>query len=425
MAAFDVAVVGAGSRLTQITVHGETVVYTYDAAGNVTRRQELGGKDRYLYWNALGQLDSVKTITGTGRSAVTTVSRYRYDAFGQRIRVQDGSQVLESMWVDGHVLFDVEGSTATEYAYFTGTDRPHSMRRNGQTYHYLTDHLGSVVAVVDSAGITKNSCTYDPWGYGSCSEQVGNRLRYTGREYDGATGFYYLRARYYDPATGRFLSEDPLGVFGGLKPYAYAGNNPLRFRDPSGLTHCDADVDIGEPFVPPDTTTVPPGEPTYEPQCDHRRDEAGLESPWFSPVDLLLLFVPGLGEWRFGAGLLRGRLGAKEGAFLVGTAGRAALEGAVTPAGLVLSKEAAARLAGRLEGRISLSQLDAIVSGPGARAFTDATTGTIRVFNTSVTEFGGSGLNVIINPQTRTIVTVFPSDFGFIKNTARFTPIGR
>jgi RHS repeat-associated protein len=144
------------------------------------------------------------------------------------------------MWVDGHVLFDVESGASTEYAYFTGTDRPHSMRRNGQAYYYLTDQLGSVAAVADSTGTKRNTYTYDVWGYGSCSEQVGNRLRYTGREYDGATGFYYLRARYYDPATGRFLSEDPLG---GLNPYAYAGNNPVSLRDPSGLDEEDGEDD--------------------------------------------------------------------------------------------------------------------------------------------------------------------------------------
>ena len=170
------------------------------------------------------------------------------------------------MWVDGHVLFDVESGGATEYAYFTGTDRPHSLRRNGQTYYYLTDQLGSVAAVVDSTGTKRNTYTYDVWGYGSCSEQVGNRLRYTGREYDGATGFYYMRARYYDPSTGCFLSEDPLG---GSNPYAYAGNNPVSLRDPSGLDGVDGDQDVSEWVAPPGC---------MERSCFVRQNEDGTES---------------------------------------------------------------------------------------------------------------------------------------------------
>ncbi|MEJ2216017.1 MAG: RHS repeat-associated core domain-containing protein, partial [Gemmatimonadota bacterium] len=53
---------------------------------------------------------------------------------------------------------------------------------------------------------------------------------------DTETGLYYMRARYYDPDLARFISEDPIGLAGGINPYVYAGNNPLTHRDPSGLT---------------------------------------------------------------------------------------------------------------------------------------------------------------------------------------------
>jgi RHS repeat-associated protein len=73
--------------------------------------------------------------------------------------------------------------------------------------------------------------------FGAMLSETGtspNRLKYTGREDDG-TGLYYYRARYYDPETGRFISEDPLG-FGArdVNFYAYVGNNPVNFNDPSG-----------------------------------------------------------------------------------------------------------------------------------------------------------------------------------------------
>jgi RHS repeat-associated protein len=58
------------------------------------------------------------------------------------------------------------------------------------------------------------------------------------QEYDQEIGLYHLGARYYDPMMGRFLSEDPIGIAGGLNLYAYADNDPIGGRDPSGLSSC-------------------------------------------------------------------------------------------------------------------------------------------------------------------------------------------
>ena len=62
----------------------------------------------------------------------------------------------------------------------------------------------------------------------------GNKA-FTGREWDPETGLHYYRARYYDPKSGRFLSEDPIGFQGGINFYAYVDNNPVNFFDPTGL----------------------------------------------------------------------------------------------------------------------------------------------------------------------------------------------
>lgn len=62
-----------------------------------------------------------------------------------------------------------------------------------------------------------------------------NDRLFTGREYDGETELYYLRARYYDASTGRFVSRDPIGQVDNINLYTYAQNNPLRFTDPMGL----------------------------------------------------------------------------------------------------------------------------------------------------------------------------------------------
>lgn len=59
-------------------------------------------------------------------------------------------------------------------------------------------------------------------------------MRFAGREYDAETGLYFTRNRYYDPAVGRFISEDPVGIDGGLNLYSYAGLDPVNARDPFG-----------------------------------------------------------------------------------------------------------------------------------------------------------------------------------------------
>ena len=102
---------------------------------------------------------------------------------------------------------------------------------SGVVTSYATDALGSVVGVLNSSGSVAGSYGYDPYGNTAASGATST-LQYTGRENDGA--YYYYRARYYDPATARFLSEDPLNIGGGANLYAYALGDPINNTDPSG-----------------------------------------------------------------------------------------------------------------------------------------------------------------------------------------------
>ena len=109
----------------------------------------------------------------------------------------------------------------------------------GETYHYLHNAHGDITKLVDTAGKVQNSYSYDAFGNTtSYSEKVGNKFRYAGEQYDSITGEYYLRARYYDPAMGRFMNED---TYKGqienpqsMNLYAYCLNNPVIYIDPSG-----------------------------------------------------------------------------------------------------------------------------------------------------------------------------------------------
>jgi RHS repeat-associated protein len=123
-----------------------------------------------------------------------------------------------------------------EYVHYPGIDQPHSMKDASGVYHYAMEHPGHVSALINASNQTVNGYKYDAWGeVVSVSEGVQQPLRYMARELDAVTGLYYVRNRWYDPVANRFVSEDPIGLAGGINTYAYVGNDPLNLRDPLGL----------------------------------------------------------------------------------------------------------------------------------------------------------------------------------------------
>ena len=89
------------------------------------------------------------------------------------------------------------------------------------------------MATTNAAGGLIASLRYD--AYGNLEVGVTNGYGFTGREWDAAANLAYYRARYYDPQTGRFVSEDPLGLGAGINFFVYIDNNPVLLVDPSGL----------------------------------------------------------------------------------------------------------------------------------------------------------------------------------------------
>jgi len=143
------------------------------------------------------------------------------------------------------VLQDSEGNT-----YVYGLDLISRTGSGGNQEYYSHDGLGSTVGLIDEDGDVVASYGYD--AFGAIRSQTGsspNEFTFTGEQVDG-TGLQYLRARYYDPSTGRFLTRDP---FPGwtmapqtMNRYAYVVNNPVRFMDPLGLECTPAPWDWGE-----------------------------------------------------------------------------------------------------------------------------------------------------------------------------------
>jgi RHS repeat-associated protein len=109
----------------------------------------------------------------------------------------------------------------------------------GEMYCYHFDATGHTVALSDSARNLVNKYAYTPFGIiAGEMEAMPQPFKYAGQHgvMSEPNSLYYMRARYYDPEVGRFISEDPMGFDGGsLNLYAYVGNNPVMFIDPSGL----------------------------------------------------------------------------------------------------------------------------------------------------------------------------------------------
>ena len=141
----------------------------------------------------------------------------------------DGDNLIEET--------NAAGAVVARYSQGLNIDEPLAMLRSSTTSFYHADGLGSVTSLSSGAGSLTQTYTFDSFGkQAGSSGSLVNPFQYTGRESDSETGLYYYRARYYDPSTGRFLSEDPIRYAGGnIDFYPYAVNRPTFFIDPLGL----------------------------------------------------------------------------------------------------------------------------------------------------------------------------------------------
>jgi RHS repeat-associated protein len=196
--------------------------FTYDKEGNLLS----GGGNEYA-WNARGEL--------TGISG-GTASSFEYDPFGRRTAKTRGGTTTDMLYDGENVAVEsVEGSASGVLLSGLEPDQLFARTTSAGTDSYLTDRLGSTVALANAGGEIGTAYTYDPFGSTTASgPSSSNPFQFTGRENDG-TGLQYNRARYYNPATTRFISQDPSGFNGsGSNLYWYANGDPLDFIDPSG-----------------------------------------------------------------------------------------------------------------------------------------------------------------------------------------------
>ena len=183
-------------------------------------------------WDAENRLTQV-------RQGPTSLASFAYDGRGQRAQKTTGGVTREYVLDDANVAEErVSTGTTLRYVHGGGIDQHFARQDASTTTYYLADHLGSVVQQTDASGAAVWARKYDPWGKPLVGADAAG-WAYTGREWDPEVGLYYYRARYYQAALGRFLSEDPLGGLRGLDNLTYVGNKPERRRDPTGNTWND------------------------------------------------------------------------------------------------------------------------------------------------------------------------------------------
>ena len=249
-----------GNRLTK-KQNNVTTTYTYNGLNQLTGESGGGNSLNYVYDANGNQIRITGTADGTSVNKVfaytpsgmmssytsgtdTQVNRYNGD--GQRVSKTEGSDVTNYFYQDGSVLYttDSQGNVKA-FNLLNVSDILGTLRINGNnvsSYFYTEDMRGSTVNVIDNSGNTVLSYWYDDFGQVSEYRESGNSLinevQYTGAIYDELTGLLYLNARFYDPATGRFISQDTYrgerDDAGTWHLYVYCANDPVNYVDPSG-----------------------------------------------------------------------------------------------------------------------------------------------------------------------------------------------
>lgn len=219
--------VDAGNRLR---FHGDRH-FQYDDRGNLTEeRRGTGGKlcTRYTY-NSQNQLVQVEKNGQT--------FHYTYDPLGRRASKTDAFGETSFLWNGDVLLSESRNHQEKLYLYEPNSFRPLAFIENNQCYFYQNDHLGTPQELTDWEGRVVWSVRYKVYGnvIRKDVEQVENNLRFQGQYFDAETGLHYNRFRYYDPGTGEFTQQDPIGLLGGINNYRYAAN-PVGWIDPFGLT---------------------------------------------------------------------------------------------------------------------------------------------------------------------------------------------
>jgi RHS repeat-associated protein len=216
-----------------------TEQYGYDLRGNqVQVKNGAGTVTRTYQWDGADRLVGATVNGGTNSLAM------KYDTDGRRVQLSASGVITNYLWDVttryGDVLLETASSGAFKTSYILGSDEFISQKRGANPReYYLLDGQGSVRGLSDgTSGTLTDEYAYDTFGKLTSGDATKSAYLYTGQQYDAATELYSLRARYYSPKLGRFLSVDKWRVDYNnpveLNRYGYTANNPVNYSDPTG-----------------------------------------------------------------------------------------------------------------------------------------------------------------------------------------------
>ncbi|WP_207431280.1 DUF6531 domain-containing protein [Sabulibacter ruber] len=226
--------------------------FQYDANGNLIRKLESGGKEWQYEWNASGMLKRVVRPDGE-------IVSFSYDALGRRLAKEFKGRTLHWYWdcntllhESTEVRIDCEGKVKelVTWLFEPGSFGLLAKISENENLSIVSDHLGTPISMHKLSGETVWSVGLNSYGYSKCfrGKIEDCPFRYPGQYEDVEIGLYYNRFRYYDYMEGTYISQDPIGLIGGLQLYKYVQNPIIEF-DPFGLSSCKGEITNNDDLI--------------------------------------------------------------------------------------------------------------------------------------------------------------------------------
>ena len=215
--------------------------YRYDPWGNLIEKRSGHSKLQSFSYDCENRLVRAETLVN---GKLESTGAYRYDSLGRRVakhaEINGETEQKRFLWQGLRMLREETPEQSIVYLYEPGSYAPlarvDQMEGEEQkVYYFHTDQIGTPLELTDSEGKIVWQATYRSWGSMEhlAVNEIEQNLRFQGQYYESETALHYNTFRFFDSETGRFMSQDPIGLVGGTNVYLYAAN-PVQEVDPLG-----------------------------------------------------------------------------------------------------------------------------------------------------------------------------------------------